>query len=75
MYPIDTMNNSWVHKGVEDTVSNYYIELEEPQYRHICHGFVKINNLVINALKKKLHDFELSLFKCTFLECQHNASD
>ncbi len=25
------MNNNWVHKGIEDTVSNYYIELEEPQ--------------------------------------------
>ncbi len=37
-----TMNNCWVHKGVEDAVSNDYIELEEPQDRHICHGFVKI---------------------------------
>ncbi len=26
-------------------------------------------------MKNKLHDFELSLFKCTFLECKHNASD
>ncbi len=33
-----TMNNSWVHKGVEDAVSNYYIEFEEPQDRHICHA-------------------------------------
>ncbi len=32
-------------------VSNYYIELEEPQDRLICHGFVKIGNLVIDALK------------------------
>ncbi len=55
-------------------VSNYYIELEEPQDRHICHGFVKIGNLVIDALKK-LHDFELCLFQCTFLEHEHNASD
>jgi hypothetical protein len=70
-----TMNNSWVHKGVEDAVSNYYIELEEPQDRHIRHGFVKIGNLVIDALKKKLHDFELGLFQCTFLERKHNASD
>ncbi len=22
-----------------------------------------------------MHDFELGLFKCTFLECKHNASD
>ena len=22
-----------------------------------------------------MHDFELSLFQCTFLECKHNASD
>ncbi len=44
-------NNSWVHKGVQDTVSNYYIELEESQDRHIHHGFVKIGNLVIDALK------------------------
>ena len=42
-----TLNNSWVNKGVEDAVNNYYIELEEPQDRHICHGFVKIGNLVI----------------------------
>ncbi len=47
-----TMNNSWVHKGVEDAVSNYYIELEEPQNRHICHGFINIGNLVIDSLKK-----------------------
>ncbi len=47
-----TMNNSWVHKGVQDTVGNYYIKLEDPQNRHICHGFVKIGNLVIDALKK-----------------------
>ncbi len=50
------MNNSWVHKGIEDTMSTYHIELEEPQDRHVCHGFVKIGNLVIDALKK-LHDF------------------
>ncbi len=67
------MNNSWVHKGEEDAVSNYYIELEEPQDRHICHSFVKIGNLVIDTLKK-LH-FELGLFQCTFLECKHNACD
>ena len=36
---------------------------------------MKIGNLVIDALKKKLHDFELSHFKCTFLERKHNASD
>ncbi len=47
-----TMNNSWVHKGEEDAVSNYYIELEESQNRHICYSFVKIGNLVIDALKK-----------------------
>ncbi len=47
-----TMNNSWVHKGVQDTVRNYYIKLEEPQDRNNCHGFVKISNLVIDALKK-----------------------
>ncbi len=69
------INNSWVHKGIEDTVSTYHIELEEPQDRHVRHGFVKIGNLVIDALKKKLHDFELSHFKCTFLERKHNASD
>ncbi len=50
--PSSTMNNSWVHKGVQDTVSNYYIKLEEPQDRHIYHSFVKIGNLVIDALKK-----------------------
>ncbi len=55
-------------------MSNYYIKLEEPQDRHINHGFVKIGNLVIDSLKK-LHDFELGLFHCTFLECKHNASD
>ncbi len=47
------VNNSWVHKRVEDTVSNYYIELGEPQDKLVCHGFVKICNLVIDALKKK----------------------
>ena len=46
------INNSWVHKGIEDTVSTYHIELEEPQDRHVRHGFVKIGNLVIDALKK-----------------------
>ncbi len=46
------MNNSWVHKGIEDTVSTYHIDLEEPQDRHVRHGFVKIGNLVIDALKK-----------------------
>ncbi len=51
------MNNSQVHKGIEDTVSSYHIELDEPQDRHVCHDFVKISHLVINALKK-LHDFE-----------------
>ncbi len=69
------MNNSWVHKGVEDTVSNYYIELDKPQDKHIYHGFVKIGNLVIDALKKKIHYFELGLFQCTLLGCKHNASD
>ncbi len=44
------MNNSWVQKGVEDMVSNKNIELEEPQDRHICHGFVKIGNLVFHEL-------------------------
>ncbi len=68
------MNNSWVHKGVEDAVSNYYIELEEPQDKHIRHGFIKIGNLVIDALKK-LHDVESGLFHCTFLEHKHNVSD
>ena len=47
-----SINNSGVHKGIEDTVSTYHIELEEPQDRHVCHGFVKIGNLVIDALKK-----------------------
>ncbi len=42
-----TMDNSWVHKGVEYMVNNYYIKLEEPQDRHICHGFVKIGNLLL----------------------------
>ncbi len=46
-----TMNNGWAHKGVEDTASNYYMELEEPQDTQICHGFVKIGNLFIDALK------------------------
>ncbi len=46
------MNNSWVHKGVEDAESNYYIKLEEPQDRHIYHGFVHRGNLVIDSLKK-----------------------
>ncbi len=70
-----TMNNSWVHKGIENTVSTYYIELEESHDKHICHGFVKIGNLVIDALKKKLHDFELGIFQHTFLECKHSASN
>ena len=46
------MNNSWVHKGIEDIVSTYHIELEEPQDRYVCHGFVKLGNRVIDALKK-----------------------
>ncbi len=46
-----TMNNSLVPRGIEDAVSNYYIELEKPQDSHICHGFVNIGNLVIDALK------------------------
>ncbi len=46
-----TMNNSWVNKGVQDTVSKYYIELEEQQERHIWHGFEKIGNLIIDTLK------------------------
>ncbi len=45
------MNNSWAHKGIKDTVSAYHIELEEPQVRHVYHGFVKIGNLVIDAMK------------------------
>ncbi len=45
-------NNRWVHKGIEDTISTYHIELDEPQDRHVHHGFVKIGNLVIDALKK-----------------------
>ncbi len=70
-----TMNNSWVHKGIEDTVSTYYIELEESHDKHICHGFVKIGNLVIDAVKMKLHDLELCLFQHTFLERKHSASN
>ncbi len=62
------MNNSWVHKGIEDTVSTYHIDW------HVSHGFVKIGNLVIDALKK-MNDFGWSLFKYTFLECKHDASD
>ncbi len=46
------MNNSWVHKGVKDAVSNYFIELEEPPERHTRHGVIKIGNLVIGLLKK-----------------------
>ncbi len=46
------MNHSWVHKGIEDTVSTYHIELEEPQDIHVRRGFVKISNLVLDALKK-----------------------
>ncbi len=46
------MNNSWLHKGIEDTVSTYHIELEETQDRHVHHGFMKIGNLVFDALKK-----------------------
>ncbi len=46
------MNNSRVHRVIEDTVSIYHIELEEPQDRHVCHGFAKIGNLDIDALKK-----------------------
>ncbi len=38
----------------------------------MCHGFVKIVNLVIDVLKK-LCDFGLNLFKWTFLEQIHNA--
>ncbi len=45
-----TMKNSWVHKGVDDAVSNYYIELEGPQNRHIRHGVIKIGNLVIEVV-------------------------
>ncbi len=48
----DNMNNSWVHKGIEDTLSTYHIVLEEPQDRHACHGFVKIGYLVIDALNE-----------------------
>lgn len=70
-----TMNNGWVYKGIEDTVSNYYIELEESHDKHIRHGFVKIGNLVIDALKKKLHDFELGCSQRTFLERKHSAND
>ena len=69
------MNNSWLQKGIDDSVSNYYIELEESCDKHIRHGFLKIGSLVIDSLKKRLHDFELSLFKCTFLERKHNSSD
>ncbi len=46
------MSNSWVRKGIEDMVSTYYIALEEPQDKNICHGFLKIGNLVIDVLKK-----------------------
>jgi hypothetical protein len=70
-----TMNNRWLHKGIEDTVSTYYIELEESQDKHIRHGFVKIGNLVIDTLKKKLHDFEMAIFQQTFLERKQSASD
>ncbi len=69
------MNNRWVHKGMEDTVSTYYIELEELHDKHICHGFEKIGNLVIDALKKRLYDFELGLSRHTFLERKHSASN
>ncbi len=69
------MNNSWVHKGIEDTVSKYYIELEELYDKHICHGFVKIGSLVIDSLKKRLHDFELGLFQRAFLERKQSASN
>lgn len=70
-----TMNNSWLYKGIEDTVSTYYIELEESQDKHIRHGFVKIGNLVIDTLKKKLHDLEMAVFQQTFLERKQSASD
>ena len=70
-----TMNNSWVHKGIDNTVSTYYIELEESHDKHIRHGFVKIGSLVIDALKKRLHDFELGLFQRTFLERKQSASN
>ncbi len=45
------IKNSWIQKGIEVMVSTYHIELEEPQDRPFCHGFVKIGNLVIDALK------------------------
>ncbi len=57
-----TMNNSWVHKGIEDTVSAYHIALEESQDKHICNGFVKIGNLVIDELKEKTAWFWVGSF-------------
>ncbi len=51
MYLLCVMNNSWVQKGVEDTVNTYHIELAEPQDEHVCHGVAKIGILVIDALK------------------------
>ncbi len=51
MYPIIHHENNWVHKGIDDTMHTYHIELEEPQDRHVCNGFVQIDNLVIDALK------------------------
>ncbi len=71
-----TMNTRWEYMGIEDTVSNYYIKLLEPQDKCICHGFVVFenSNFVIDALKN-LNDFELCLFPCTFLEQKHNASE
>ncbi len=43
-----TLNNSWVHKGIEDTMSTYHIDLEEPQDRHVCHSFVEVGNVVFD---------------------------
>ncbi len=67
------MNNSWVHQGIEYTVSTYYTELKDSQDKNFYHGIVKIGSLVIDD--GKFHDFELGLFQCNILECKHNASD
>ncbi len=47
-----SMNNSWVHKGIKDTVVTYYNVIEESQDKHIHHDFVEIGNLLNDALRK-----------------------
>ncbi len=46
-----TANNSWIHKGMNDTVSTYYIVLEGSQHKHISHSVLQKCNLVDIGLK------------------------